>query len=477
MSGVQAVDANGTAAPLNGAAVDAFAASLRGPLLRPGDAGYDGARRIWNGMIDRKPALIARCTGPADVMASVRFARQHNLRLAVRGGGHNIGGSGLCDGGLVIDLSAMRSVRVDPKAKRATVGAGAILGDVDHETQAFGLAVPLGINSTTGIAGLTLGGGFGWLSRQYGLTADSLLSADVVTADGTLIRASAKENPDLFWAIRGGGGNFGIVTSFEFKLYPVGPEVFAGLIVFPLAQARAVLQKWRNWIPKMPREMSVWCVIRKAPPLPFLPAQVHGQEVVVLALLHAGRMERGKRAAGTLRRFGKPVGEHVGPMPYTAWQQAFDPLLAPGARNYWKSHNLKELPDGAIDKILEFSGRLPSPHCEILAVALGGKINRVPVDASAYAQRDAEFLMNVHGRWESAAEDEAGISWSRELFRAVAPFASGGVYVNFMTAEEGDRVRAAYGPNFARLAEIKAKYDPTNLFRLNQNIPPARTSA
>jgi FAD/FMN-containing dehydrogenase len=477
MNGVQVVEGIGRAAGLDAAAVEGLAARLRGSLLKPGDAEYDGARRIWNAMVDKRPALIARCTGAADVMAAVAFARQQNLPLAVRGGGHNIAGSALCDGGLVIDLSAMRSVRVDAKAKRAVVAAGATLGDVDHETQAFGLAAPLGINSTTGVAGLTLGGGFGWLSRRLGLSIDSLLSADVVTADGRLVKASAKENPDLFWAIRGGGGNFGVVTSFEFKLYPVGPEILAGLLVYPIAQARTVLQKYRAWIPKMPKETNVWVVVRKAPPLPFLPAAVHGTEVLVLALAHTGKPERGLRVAGTLRRFGKPVGEHVGVMPYEQWQQAFDPLLAPGARNYWKSHNLAELSDGLIDRVIEYAGRLPSPHCEIILAVLGGQIRRVAADATAYAQRDAELLMNVHGRWESPSEDNAGISWSRDVFRAITPFATGGVYVNFMTQEETDRVRAAYGPNYERLAKLKAKYDPTNLFRMNQNIAPAKTSA
>lgn len=477
MSGVQAAKETERGAALDAAAVDELAARMRGALLGPGQAGYDDARRIWNAMIDRRPALIARCTGAADVMAAMAFARRQRIPLAVRGGGHNIAGSALCDGGLVIDLSAMRTVRVDPKARRAVVAAGATLGDVDHETQAFGLATPLGINSTTGVAGLTLGGGFGWLSRRLGLSIDNLLSADVVTPDGNLVKASVKENPDLFWAIRGGGGNFGIVTAFEFKLHPVGPEILAGLIVFPIAQARTVLQKYRGWIPKMPRETNVWAVLRKAPPLPFLPAAVHGTEVLVLALAHTGKVERGRRIAGTLRRFGKPVGEQVGEMPYAQWQQAFDPLLTPGARNYWKSHNLKELSDGILDCAIEYAGRLPSPHCEVIFAVLGGQINRVARDATAYAQRDAEFVLNVHGRWESPAEDERGISWSRELFRAAAPFATGGVYINFLTQDESDRVRAAYGSNYDRLARLKGKYDPTNLLRQNQNITPSGGAA
>lgn len=335
------------------------------------------------------------------------------------------------------------------------------------------MATPVGINSTTGIAGLTLGGGFGWLSRKYGMTVDNLESAEVVTAKGEVVRASASENPDLFWALRGGSGNFGVVTRFEFRLHNVGPDLLSGLIVYPISEAKRVLQQYREFVAKAPDELSVWTVMRQAPPLPFLPAEVHGKEVVILALLYAGDPKQGEELIQPLRTFGNPVGEHVGVQPYAAWQKAFDPLLTPGARNYWKSHNFTTIADGLIDVIIAYVKRLPWPHCEIFFGGIGGATKRPAPDATAYPHRDAEFVMNVHGRWETPGEDERCIAWSRDYFRASAPFASGGAYVNFLTADETDRVRAAYGPNYDRLARVKAKYDPDNLFRTNCNVKPA----
>jgi FAD/FMN-containing dehydrogenase len=452
---------------------DEFETKLRGQLLLPGDRGFAGARKIWNAMIDKKPAMIVRCAGVADVMGSIVFARDHDLLLAVRGGGHNIAGNALCDGGLVIDLSPMKSVRVNPETRRAWVEPGATLGDFDHEAQAFGLATPLGINSTTGVAGLTLGGGFGWLSRKYGMSVDNLVSAEVVTADGKSIRASAEENPDLFWAIRGGGGNFGVVTLFEFQLHPVGPEVLSGLIVFPFDQAKTVLTNYRRLVENIPDDLNVWVVLRKAPPLPFLPKKAHGKEVVVLAIFYAGNIEDGKRAIEPIRAFGEPYGEHTGPMPYTAWQKAFDPLLTPGARNYWKSHNFAALSDGALDCMITYVTRLPSPQCEIFIGLIGGQAGRVAPDATAYSHRNAKYVMNVHGRWDKSAEDKRCVSWAREFFNASAPYATGGVYVNFLTQDEGDRVAAAYGPHYDRLVQVKNRFDPKNFFRVNQNIKPS----
>ena len=352
------------------------------------------------------------------------------------------------------------------------MGPGASLADLDHETQAFGLATPLGINSTTGVAGLTLGGGFGWLSRKYGLTVDNLVSADVVTADGELLHASSSENPDLFWGIRGGGGNFGIVTMFEFQLHPVGPNLLSGLIVFPADQAKTVLTKYAEFTTSMPDDLNIWVILRKAPPLPFLPESTHGKDVVVFALLYAGDPEEGKRAIEPLFSFAEPVGQHVGVQPFVAWEQAFDPLLTPGFRNYWKTHNFTTLSEGAIDAAVEQATKLPSPHCEISFGLLGGQINRVPVDATAYPHRDAHLVMNVHARWETAAEDDACISWARTVFQAMEPHATGSAYVNFLMGEETDRVASAYGPNHQRLATLKKKFDPGNLFRMNQNIKP-----
>ena len=453
-------------------AIDALATSLRGDLLTPDVAGYDDARSIWNAMIDRRPGLIVQCVGAADVIRAVNFAREHTLLVAVRGVGHNIAGNAVCEGGLMISLSGMRSVRVDPRARTALVEPGVTLGDFDNETQAYGLGTPVGINSTTGIAGLTLGGGFGWLSRKYGLTIDNLISADVVTATGELVKASEDENEDLFWGIRGGGGNFGIVTSFEFKLHPIGPEVLAGLIVHPFEDAHNVLRYYRDFTAQTPDELTVWVVLRKAPPLPFLPEEVHGTEVVILAALYDGDKAEGEKAFAPLRAYGNPIADVIGPHAFTGFQAAFDPLLTPGFRNYWKSHDFRELNDETLDTLIQFTGTLPSPHSEIFIAQMGGATNRVPPDSTAYRHRDAQFIMNVHGRWEDSTEDDRCISWCRELFQATAPHATGGVYVNFMTEEEQQRVREAYGGSYERLVELKNKYDPTNLFRLNQNIKP-----
>ncbi|MFM0715088.1 FAD-binding oxidoreductase [Paraburkholderia strydomiana] len=458
---------------VSSSATDELKSAIRGQLLLPGDASYDQARSIWNAMIDRRPALILRCAGAADVRYGVAFARDNNLPLAIRGGGHNIGGSALCDDGLVLDLSSMKSVRIDPEARRAYVEPGATLHDFDHEAQAFGLATPLGINSTTGVAGLTLGGGFGWLSRKYGMTVDNLAAADVVTANGELVHASADSHEDLFWAIRGGGGNFGVVTSFEFQLHPIGPLVYGGLVVLPIAQAKDALVKYRAAHAGMPEDLSVWAVLRLAPPLPFLPPEVHGAPVIVFAMCYSGPVDNGPAVVEAVRGFGTPVGEHLGPMPYTMWQQAFDPLLTPGARNYWKSHNLGGIDDGLIDALLSAIGNLPSPQCEIFFGQIGAQTQRVPVAATAYPSRDTQYAMNVHGRWDDAADDERCIAWSRAFFEAAAPFSLGSVYVNFMTQEEGGRVAEAYGPNYERLVAVKSRYDPHNLFRHNQNIRPA----
>jgi FAD/FMN-containing dehydrogenase len=472
MSAIEFVKKEGGKINVAPEVVEGFAAGRRGETLRPGDPDYESSRQIWNAMIDRRPALIARCRGASDVIRSVDFAREHGLLMSVRGGGHNIAGNAVCDGGLMIDLSPMNAVRIDPSARRAHVGPGATLGDLDREAQAFGLATPTGINSTTGIAGLTLGGGFGWLSRKLGMTADNLVAADVVTADGKLLRADESENPDLFWAIRGGGGNFGIVTRFEFDLHPVGPQVLSGLLVYPFAEAKSVLQQYRQFAAQASEDVNVWAVMRKAPPLPFLEESVHGKEILVLALCHIGESKTAEREIAPLRSFGTVLGEHVGVQPFTAWQTAFDPLLAPGVRNYWKSHNLSELSDGAIDVLVDSAGKLPSEQCEVLIVLLGGQVNRVEAGATAYAHRQVNFIMNVHGRWDDARDDERCMGWARGVFREVAPFSDGGVYVNFLTEEETERVRGAYGSGYDRLVRVKERYDPDNLFRMNQNIRP-----
>jgi len=460
-------------ASLDSKKIDGLKQGFAGKVILPGDGDYDEARKIWNAMVDKRPAVIARCAGAPDVVKAVNFARDNGVALAVRGAGHHIAGNSICDGGLVVDLSHMKKVTVDAAKKLAVAEGGATLGDLDAATAAHGLATPVGINSTTGVAGLTLGGGFGWISRKYGMTVDNLESAEMVTAKGEVVRASAKENPDLFWALRGGSGNFGVVTRFEYRLHAVGPDLLSGLIVYPFSQARPVLQKYRDFTKKAPAELSVWTVLRKAPPLPFLPAEVHGKEVVVLALLYVGDPAKGQELIAPLRTFGTPVGEHVGVQPFVAWQQAFDPLLTPGARNYWKSHNFTEISDGLLDIVIKYVAKLPSDECEIFFGAIGCATKQPAPDATAYAHRATEYVMNVHGRWQTAAEDKHCIEWCREYFDATAPFASAGAYVNFLTEDETDRVRNAYGPNYDRLAQIKRKYDPDNLFRVNMNIKPA----
>jgi FAD/FMN-containing dehydrogenase len=467
-------DLSAASGRLDPALTQQLRSAVRGAVVLPEDPAYDPLRTIWNAMIDRRPAAIVRAAGAADVMATIDLARSARLPLAVRGAGHNIAGHAVCDGGLMLDLSGMRSVRVDPGRRTARVEPGVTLGEFDREAQAFGLATPLGINSTTGVAGLTLGGGFGWLSRSFGLTVDNLRAADIVTADGHLVHASEREHPDLFWGIRGGGGNFGVATSFEYDLHPVGPQVLAGLVVHPFSAAADVLRGYRRLTAEAPDALTCWAVLRKAPPLPFLPAETHGREVLVLAMCYAGDIDKGIRAAAPLRALGRPIADVVGPTPYAGWQTAFDPLLTPGARNYWKSHNLRALSDRALDILLDQAGRLPTPECEVFIGHLGAAVNRVSADATAYPHRDVEYVVNVHTRWREAAQDGECVAWARALFDALAPEASGGVYVNFMPADETPRIgEGAYGPNYARLARLKAKYDPENLFRLNQNIAPA----
>lgn len=449
---------------------DTLKGELQGSVSLPQDPGYEKARTVWNAMIDRRPAVIIHCASDDDVVTAVRFAREQSLDLSIRAGAHHIAGNAVCEDGLMIDLSGMTAVRVVPETKRAYVRPGATLADFDAAVQTYGLATPVGINSTTGISGLTLGGGFGWLTRKFGMTIDNLAAADIVTASGEKLRLSETENSELFWAIRGGGGNFGVVTQYEFRLHPVGPQVMAGLLVFPIEQAKQVLQRYRSFIDSAPEDLNVWVVLRQAPPLPFLPAEVHGKGVIVLPVFYLGDLSEGENLVALLRTFGDAYGEHIGAVPYVEWQKAFDPLLTPGARNYWKSHNFTELKDEAIDIAIEFATQLPSPQCEIFIGLIAGAANRVPADAMAYGSRDARFVLNVHARWDEPEQDQECISWARSFFDDAKPYASSGAYVNFMTADEADRVISAYGQNYERLANIKKKYDPENLFRSNHNI-------
>ena len=444
--------------------------ALDGQLMFPDSPGYDKSRALWNAMIDRRPGVIVQARSDQDVVATVRFAARHGLSLAVRSGGHNIAGKAVCDDGIVLDLRAMNLVSVDAAARRARVGPGATLGDVDAATQAHGLVVPTGINSTTGIAGLTLGGGFGWTTRKYGLTVDNLRSARVVTADGQVRVADERENPELFWAIRGGGGNFGVVTEFEFGLHPLGPEVFAGMVVHPLADAASVIPAYQTAVARAPDELTCWAVLRKAPPLPFLPPEWHGREILVLAMCYIGDATRGPEATQALRAIGKPVAESLGPMPFVDWQKAFDPLLTPGARNYWKTHDVATFSDSAIAIIQAAIGDLPSDECEIFFGHIGGQMTRVSEAATPWPNRKAHFAVNVHTRWQDPKDDQRCVAWARRLHEALAPHAMGSVYVNFIPEGDEALVRAAYGQNLERLQSIKGKLDPDNLFRANINV-------
>lgn len=452
--------------------VEALRTQLSGPLLMFGDAAYDETRAIWNGMIDRRPKYIIRCRNTNDVVAGVHFAREHGLSLAIKGGGHNVAGNAVCDDGVMLDLSLMRNVHVNAQTRTVRVDGGCLLSDVDTETQKHGLAVSGGIVSHTGVAGLTLGGGFGWISRTYGLSVDNLLSAEVVTADGQVLRASETEHPDLFWGLRGGGGNFGVVTSFEFRAAPLGPEVFSGIVAHRFEDAKAYMQFHAEYVRTLPDEMTVWMVIRHAPPLPFLDEDVHGNMMVLVPYVYVGDPAEGERLIQPVLNFGQPHGAYIGTHLWTAWQSAFDGLNGHGARNYWKSHHLRALTSEVIDIVLDFARRMPSPTCEIFIPHMEGVAGRVAEHATAYAHRKAPFILNIHARWTDPADDEAHISWARNLHKATERFAQG-VYVNFLSEEGPDRVRDAYPPQtWQRLVDLKRRYDPDNLFHMNQNIRP-----
>jgi FAD/FMN-containing dehydrogenase len=444
--------------------------AIAAPLVFPDSPAYHATRAVWNAMIDRRPSVIVQAQNESDVSAAIRFAAQPRLAVAIRSGGHNIAGSAVCDDGLVIDLRAISHTVVNEAARTARVGPGATLADVDAATQAFGLVVPTGINSTTGIAGLTVGGGFGWTTRKFGLTIDNLRSVRVVTADGRARTASPQQNPDLFWALRGGGGNFGVVTEFEFDLHPVGPQVFAGMSVHPLADAQAVIEAYQALIADAADDLTCWAVLRKAPPLPFVPESWHGREVLVLAMCYIGRIEDGEQATRPLRDIGNPIAESVGPMLFADWQKAFDPLLTEGARNYWKSHDVAAFGAEAVDIITSAVSDLPTDECEVFFGHIGGQATRVAAANTPWPNRAPHFAVNVHTRWRNAADDDRSVRWARKLYDALTPHAMGTRYVNFVAAGDGGNARTLYGENFQRLADIKADVDPDNLFRANVDI-------
>jgi FAD/FMN-containing dehydrogenase len=455
--------------------LEAFAAGLGGAALWPGDAPYDEACRIWNGMIERRPALVVRPRDAGDVAGCVAFARDSGLPLSIRGGGHNIAGTALCDGGLMVDFSTHKGITADPASARVRVQPGATWADVDRTTQPLGLVVPGGIVSATGVAGFTLGGGFGWVSRRYGFAADCLRSVEIVTADGQVRRASAEENPDLFWAIRGGGGNFGVVTSFEFQAHPHGPEVVAGLMLHPMDQAREVLALFRDVTASASDRLCCVLIMRKAPPLPVIPEAMHGKPVAGIAVCYSGPLEEGEEAVAPIKKFGQPIVDTIGRKPFVAHQQFLDAGQPFGRRYYWKSDYFDALPAAADDTVIANAGAIRSPHSAILVMHLGGAAARVLWGETAVGNRKAEFVFNIQGAWEDPAEDSTHVAWARDFWSAMRPFSSGGTYVNFLTEDaEEERVRAAYGPDlYDRLARIKARFDPDNLFRSNQNIRPA----
>jgi FAD/FMN-containing dehydrogenase len=453
-------------------AIENFKASLRGELLRPGDPGYDDARKIWNGMIDKRPALIVRCAGVADVIQCVNFAHANSMLVAVRGGGHNISGNAMCDGGLVIDLSRMKSVRVDPRRRTARAEPGVTWREFDHATQTFGLATTGGQISTAGIAGLTLGGGWGYLARKHGLSCDNLLSVDLVTPDGQFLTASASENADLFWGLRGGGGNFGVVTSFEYQLHPVGP-VFAGIVAYPIQKAKAVLELFREVTSTAPDELAFDVVLITLP---------DATPIVGMNICYNGPIADGELVVRPLRSAGSPVMDTMGPIPYTEAQQLIDSFYAFGLQSYWKSCFINAISDGAIDVIVAHCAQRPTPICHaVIEHQLGGAVRRANREATAFAHRDVEYSFLSAGVCADAADAEKSVRWGRDFWAAMQPYSTGGVYVNYLgrEADEGrERIKAAYGPEkYARLVALKNKYDPGNLFRLNQNIEPSQAVA
>jgi FAD/FMN-containing dehydrogenase len=462
-----------TIAPVLGeATIQELREAVRGKIFTPSDEGYAEASRVWNGAHDgRRPALVVQCSGAADVIAAIGFARSNHLTIAVRGGGHSVAGFSTCDGGLVIDLSAMSGVRVDLEAKRATVGGGALWADVDHETQAHGLATTGGLVSTTGVAGFTLGGGIGWLMRKHGLACDNLVGADVVTADGCLVHASETENADLLWGLRGGGGNFGVVTQFELQLHAVGPTVYAGPIFYPADAAGDLLRVFRDWAADAPDDVTALVNLTTAPPLPVIPEAWHGKKVAALIAVSAGPLSEGEALVAPFRTVAEPIADLLGPMPYHVIQTLIDPLWVKGINSYFKATNLSDLDDELIGRLTELHLAAPGPQCEIHVHQMGGAVGRVAEDATAFAERSMPFLLNAVTGWHDASAGDAHRDWSRDVIGAAADASTGRAYVNFLT--DPNAAKTSYGEEtWDRLVALKNEYDPRNVFRLNQNIEP-----
>ncbi len=474
MSKIKAITSSYEEFLLSEDALDKLKSLIQGDVLLPTDNEYDNARKIWNGMIDKCPALIVRCTGPADVIDAIKFAREHNILVSIRGGGHNVAGNALCDDGMVIDLSKMKGIHLDLKSKTVRAQAGVTLGELDRETQMFGLSVPSGIVTTTGIAGLTLGGGFGYISRKYGLSIDNLISVDIVTAEGEFLTASETENEDLFWGLRGGGGNFGVVTSFEYRLQKIGPIVLGGMLLHPMEDAREFLRFYRDFIADVPDELTVVPILRLAPAAPFLPKDVHGKPVVGVIVLYTGVIEKGEALIAPLRQYGTPLVDGIGPKPFRALQSMLDVSAQPGWNYYVKSEFLPALSNEIIDTLVEHASKITSPLSVIAGFHLGGAISHVDEDATAYSHRKAAYSLILNTTWRDPKESEKHIQWTREFWKALQPFSIGGAYINFQSQDEGDdRVQTTYGSaKLKRLSLLKRKYDPLNFFRLNRNIKP-----
>jgi hypothetical protein len=463
-----------TADTLSADALEEFRARFRGPVFAPSDEGYDEARSIWNAMIDKRPAAVARCTGTADIIDALNFARESGLPLSIRAGGHNIGGTSLCDG-IVIDVSHLKGIHLDLANETARIQPGVLLGDIDRETQAFGRVVPSGFVSQTGLSGLTLGGGFGWLTRSFGWTSDHLISADVVTAEGELVRANENENADLFWGLRGGGGNFGIVASYEYRMQKLGPIVMAGMIAYPYQKADDVISFYREFSEDAPDALTSVLLLRIAPPAPFLPTEIHGKPIAAIIVCHAGSIEQAERDIKALKEFGSPVADTIQPKPFAVHQAALDGTQPPGRYYYWKSDYLPGVSAGAQQTLLDQTAEFPSPESAVLVFQLGGEATRIDDSKSAAGHRDAAYVLNIAGSCTDPGKSAAIKGWARDTWSAMRPHSTGGVYVNFLTEDEGDdRTVEAYGQEkYQRLAALKQKYDPTNIFRVNRNIQPA----
>ncbi len=471
---VKAKDMNGREIDLKQDVLDSLRLQLKGPVLVGGDAGYEESRTVWNAMIDRRPALVARCLGVADVIASVKFAREHNLLLCIKGGGHNIAGLATADGALMLDMSLMRGVWVDPKTRVAHAQAGCLLGDVDRETQLHGLAAILGFVSLTGIAGLTLGGGFGYLTRRWGWTSDNVAGVDVVTAGAQLVHASSDENEDLFWGLRGGGGNFGVVTGIDYQLHPVGPEVVGGLVAWPASEAPKVLELYRTLAEQAPPELTLVVLQRAAPPAPWLPKDTHWKPIVALLACYTGSVEQGEKAVAPIKSFGAPIGDILVRRPYTQMQSLIDATQPKGRRNYWKSEYLSRIEPALCEKAIKHAATRRSPHCVVVLFQIGGALNRLDEGHSPVGNLDARYVLNIAGSWEQPGEDAANIEWARAAWQDMRSFSTGGTYVNFLTEDESpERIRAALGKGLKRLTEVKTKWDRENVFRTNRNIEPA----